>query len=638
MKLHWLLPGTVVTLLMLSLPADGAILQSWRFDANQNQLEINTEGAVQPQAQLIFNPTRLVIDLPGTVFERPQITQPIGGAIRAIRVGQLDQQTSRIIVEIIPGYTLNPKQVKFVGITASHWIVQLPKPEIEKVDSASRNFAHQQLGSSTRNSYSLLTINPKVADSTQGTTQIENLQVTGDGFFIRTQGENPHIRVNRSPDRAMIFMDIDHAFLSPRLAQQDIPVHRFGVNRIQFTQMQTRLPIVRMTMLVDRDSPDWQASTSLSGGLVMLPNRLGGNWQIGKMRSNQTETDSRSFPSAVNFNARNLLSTIQSVEIEPNGTQLIIRGDRNLSARGGWDRSSGLFRITIPNTQLAAAIKGPDFNSQSPILRVRLQQQDPRTVVIFVEPAPGVQVRLLNQGGDSFVALELRRNRLLLPPLALPLAQRLPPNGGLPPLTRPNPLPSEAIRDNPLLSQTERPSHGRVIVIVDPGHGGKDSGALGIGGAQEKDIVLPIGRKLAEVLQQNGIQVVLTRNSDYFVTLQGRVDMAEQDRADVFVSVHANSAGEDRPDVNGLEVYYYDSGLDLARVVHNRILQSVNVKDRGIRRARFYVLRKSSMPSILVETGYMTGREDMAKLKTSLYQNQMAEAIAHGILQYLRRR
>jgi N-acetylmuramoyl-L-alanine amidase len=88
-----------------------------------------------------------------------------------------------------------------------------------------------------------------------------------------------------------------------------------------------------------------------------------------------------------------------------------------------------------------------------------------------------------------------------------------------------------------------------------------------------------------------------------------------------------------------LEVYYYDSGLDLARVVRSSILQSIGtLKDRGVRRARFYVLRKSSMPSILVETGYMTGREDMARLRTSAYQNQMAEAIARGVLQYLKRR
>jgi N-acetylmuramoyl-L-alanine amidase len=105
----------------------------------------------------------------------------------------------------------------------------------------------------------------------------------------------------------------------------------------------------------------------------------------------------------------------------------------------------------------------------------------------------------------------------------------------------------------------------------------------------------------------------------------------------VFVSIHANSAGAGRPEVSGLETYYYDNGLSLARVVHNNILQSVNVRDRGVRRARFYVLRKSSMPSILVEAGYLTGRDDVAKLRNAAYQRQMADAIARGILQYLRR-
>jgi N-acetylmuramoyl-L-alanine amidase len=177
-----------------------------------------------------------------------------------------------------------------------------------------------------------------------------------------------------------------------------------------------------------------------------------------------------------------------------------------------------------------------------------------------------------------------------------------------------------------------------LVVVIDPGHGGKDSGAVGIGGVREKDIILPIGRRVAEILQQNGVQVVMTRDSDYFVTLPGRVVLAERVNADVFVSIHANSAGASRPDVNGLEVYYYDSGLSLARVVRSSILQSINIRDRGVRRARFYVLRKSSMPSILVETGYLTGRQDVARLRTSAYQNQMAEAIARGILQYLRRR
>jgi N-acetylmuramoyl-L-alanine amidase len=177
-----------------------------------------------------------------------------------------------------------------------------------------------------------------------------------------------------------------------------------------------------------------------------------------------------------------------------------------------------------------------------------------------------------------------------------------------------------------------------VVVLIDPGHGGKDPGAVGLGGLREKDILLPISKRIAQVLQQNGVQVVMTRDSDYFVTLPGRVKLAERANADIFVSIHANAVGPGRSDVSGLETYYYDSGLGLARTVHNSILQSVNVKDRGVRRARFFVLRKSSMPSILVETGYLTGRDDNAKLRSSAYQNQMADAIARGILQYLKRR
>jgi N-acetylmuramoyl-L-alanine amidase len=174
--------------------------------------------------------------------------------------------------------------------------------------------------------------------------------------------------------------------------------------------------------------------------------------------------------------------------------------------------------------------------------------------------------------------------------------------------------------------------------MIDPGHGGKDPGAIGIAGVQEKDIILPISLRIAKILQENGVETVLTRDADYFVTLPGRVEMAQRTGADIFVSIHANSAGLNRPEVSGLETYYYDSGLDLARTVHNKILQNVNVRDRRVRKARFYVLRKNSIPSILVELGYLTGEEDVANLQRSSYQNQMAQAIAQGILQYLKQR
>ncbi|MDZ8089486.1 MAG: N-acetylmuramoyl-L-alanine amidase [Nostoc sp. DedQUE12b] len=628
MKLHWLLPSTIGTIFMLSSPAMAARLESWRFDANQNRLEINTVGAVQPQAQLIFNPTRLVIDLPGTTFGRPQLTQQVGGGIRSIRVGQFDVDTTRIVVELTPGYSLDPKRVKFVGTTGDRWTVQLPTPEVEKVATSPRNaYSVVTPDSETRPSIS------RVASTTRGATEIESLQVTGDGLFIRTSGGNPPIQVIRSRDRATIFLDISGASLSPRLTQQsNIPVNKHGISRVEFTSLQTQPPGVRLTLRVDKNSPDWRASNSNDGGLIVLPSRV---VRLPGSNNSDNESEAVSLPNRPSPSTNNSVATIESVQLADNGKQLLIRGSQPLSATGTWDRSLGIFRVTITNAKLAPRVIGPTFAPNSPILRVRLQPQaSTNTVVVLVQPAGGVQLGQPQQIGDQLLALPIQGSRRVVslpgrPPFALPGLP--PPNRGpFPDPNNPNPLP-------PTQPQ-RRITNGRVVVLIDPGHGGKDPGAVGLGGLREKDIILPISKRIAQVLQQNGVQVVMTRDSDYFVTLPGRVQLAERANADVFVSIHANAVGPGRSDVSGLETYYYDSGLGLARSVHNSILQGVNVRDRGTRRARFFVLRKSSMPSILVETGYLTGREDNAKLRNSAYQNQMGEAIARGILQYLKRR
>ena len=618
MKLQWLLPATFGTVLMLSSPTLAAKLESWRFDRNQNLLEINTNSAVKPEAQLVFTPTRLVIDLPGVKFGRSQLTQQIGGGIREIRIGQFDEQTTRIVLELSPGYTLDPKQVKFVGKSANRWTVQLPKLESDSNSSATNN----NTNNNNNNNYNLVGIDSqakpefspiaKTANSRRGTTQIESLQITGDGFFIRTNGGNPQTRIIRSRDQTTVFIDILDATLSANLTQGNLAVNKHGVDSIGFTQLQTTPTSVRMTLKIATNSPDWRVTAS-SGGLIILPTR-------GMV--NAPETDN--FPPTRNNN--DSIATIESIELADNGTQLLIKADQVISATTGWDKSSGLFRITIPNAKLANEVKGLTFDANSPIIKLRLQPQPPNTVVILIQPASGVTLGVLNQAGDKFLALKLQQYRQIRPPMNLP--PLLPPKQQLPDLKprQPQITPRRDLRK------------GKIVVIIDPGHGGKDSGAIGIGGVLEKDVILPISKRITEVLERNGIQVIMTRDSDYFVTLPGRVTMAERANADVFVSIHANSAGANRPEVSGLETYHYDSGLRLAQIVHSKILQSLNVRDRKVRKARFYVLRKTSMPAILVETGFLTGRDDVAKLRTSAYQNQMADAIAQGILQYLKSR
>lgn len=177
---------------------------------------------------------------------------------------------------------------------------------------------------------------------------------------------------------------------------------------------------------------------------------------------------------------------------------------------------------------------------------------------------------------------------------------------------------------------------GAKVVVIDPGHGGRDPGAVG-NGLFEKNVVFAISNDVIAELRKRGINAVSTRPRDVEIDLQPRVNTAEGLRANVFVSIHANAISLSRPDINGLETYYYASsaGFRLAKSIHNSVLKKVRIRDRGIRQARFFVIRNTSMPSVLVETGYITGATDSANFKSLTYRKAMAVAIAEGIVQFL---
>ncbi|CCH68339.1 N-acetylmuramoyl-L-alanine amidase [Richelia intracellularis HH01] len=630
MKLDWLIPGTIGTIFALSSPALATKLESWHFDANQNRLEINTNGYVQPQTQLIFGPTRLIIDLPKTTFGKSHLTQPVNKAIRAIRVGQFNPQTARLVVELSPGYTLNPKKVKFVGTTPSRWLVQLPKlTKINNTNTFSKNNVYNNAVTVNTSSDSEIIQGSKVLKNTSNEAEITRLLVTGDGFFVRTSGGRPKVEVNRSKDRKTITMDIYSARISPSFSPRTIQVNKHGVETIQVEQLKNSSSLVRMTLRVDKSSPDWQASSDYIGGLVILPGRMVHNLTSSNSAKKLTNTQKAKYTLGSHPIIHNAISTIKSIELTNDGSQLLIHGDHPLSASSsGWDRKTALFRIEISNAKLSANVKKTKLNANSPVLRVRQQQQNPNTVVIFIQPASGVRMGTLNQMG-KLLSLKIQRYSNSISSNNNPIV-------GLPSLPFPNPRPVPNILVSGNILQSIPIKKGKLVVIIDPGHGGKDSGAIGIGGLQEKQVILPISKRVTEILQQNGIQVIMTRRSDYFVTLPGRVKIAEQASADLFVSIHANSAGMNRPEVSGLETYYYNTGLELAQYVHNRVLKTIKMKDRRIRKARFYVLRKNSIPSILVETGFLTGQADAKNLKSPWFQNKMAEGIARGILDYIK--
>ncbi|MBE9177518.1 S-layer homology domain-containing protein [Oculatella sp. LEGE 06141] len=205
------------------------------------------------------------------------------------------------------------------------------------------------------------------------------------------------------------------------------------------------------------------------------------------------------------------------------------------------------------------------------------------------------------------------------------------------PAPAPAPAPAPPTSGQPPASPTPA-SRSTAVIVIDPGHGGTDTGAPGIGGVLEKDIIFPIAQEVSLALQQQGLRVVMTREDDRKLTLAERVQTAETARATLFVSIHANSAGLDRPQINGLETYHYPNSTrsaNLARAIHSNVLQAVDVVDRGIRQANFYVLRYTSMPAALVEIGFVTGQQDAANLAKPDYRSNIASGIASGIVAYV---
>jgi N-acetylmuramoyl-L-alanine amidase len=171
-------------------------------------------------------------------------------------------------------------------------------------------------------------------------------------------------------------------------------------------------------------------------------------------------------------------------------------------------------------------------------------------------------------------------------------------------------------------------------VIIDPGHGGADWGAVGPSGLREADATLAISRLVRDALAGQGVPVAMTRTDDSTVPLEERPDLAQRNGGIVFVSIHANasrSAG-----AAGTETYYKTpESQALARVVQSELAQALGEPDRGVRTADFYVLVNTPMPSVLVETAFITNPSEEAMLRDPATQRRIADAVARAIVKYL---
>jgi len=233
-------------------------------------------------------------------------------------------------------------------------------------------------------------------------------------------------------------------------------------------------------------------------------------------------------------------------------------------------------------------------------------------------------------------------------------------------------IPQEVVAEGPKIYRIS-------TVVIDAGHGGKDPGATGRRfRLREKSMTLSIAKKLGSILERSGMRVVYTRKNDNFIPLPKRSDVANNAGADLFVSVHINASRS--KSLNGFECYYLSDATDdnaraleafedssvsmneKATAEHSRQLDKTlwdlaltenrtesselanyicdsveagrEADVRGVRTARFYVLKHTNIPSVLVEIGYLSNRSEEAKLKDPAYLDRMTELVAGGILKY----
>jgi len=237
----------------------------------------------------------------------------------------------------------------------------------------------------------------------------------------------------------------------------------------------------------------------------------------------------------------------------------------------------------------------------------------------------------------------------------------------------------------PVAEKTEPPPAKNILIVIDPGHGGKDSGAIGKRGLMEKTVVLDIAKRLGDAIKnKTGYEVVLTRDSDVFIPLEERTAVANIKKADLFISIHANASrrraaagietyfqgvprtDEERetaarenmaaanegfaPDDNLLEFILADmknthrinESSQLAGVIQDSLIKGVgsrydDVKNLGVKQAMFYVLHKAKMPSILVETSFISNPDEERRFRDPKYRDHIAQSIFNGINAYIER-
>ena len=446
--------------------------------------------------------------------------------------------------------------------------------------------------------------------------RLSSIRPTTNGLMLSVNA-NPQIQIQRENNPDRLIVDLQNTGLVQELHQTTVPMNRLGIKQVRVAQFQTNPAIARLVFDLDSSNPNsnvaWQSQyIAATKTLLLTP-------------SNQTAQaipinpslplPSLPLPRPINPSTPifSTAAVIERLSFSSTG-QLVITANQPVNYQTSFDPASGTYSLIVANAKISATLQRPSLAANSPIERIRLSQVG-NSVEIGIKTTAGWQVRETQRMTNQQIQLQVSLNSVS-------------PNNQTP---LPN---SNPVTQNPQNMGDRR----RGVIFVDAGHGGRDPGAVA-NRIQEKDVVLPISLKLGQALQSMGYTVYYTRTNDVEVDLEPRVALAQRVNADVFVSIHANSLDSRNSSVNGVETFHARNstvGRELASYVQSQIISATSANNRGVKAAGFYVIARTSMPAILVETGFVTSPTEASNLSNPNYQKQMADAIARGIDQFMR--
>ncbi len=319
---------------------------------------------------------------------------------------------------------------------------------------------------------------------------------------------------------------------------------------------------------------------------------------------------------------------------EPGKSTLNILLDHAITYQGFAIKSPDRLYFDVNGINLVGS-KGASVAVQSPLVsRIRIWQRNETTARIVFD---------LHQAVDYYAVQSVNPQRLSI---------ELHPKAA-----------SKSIPVPEIAPATESASTAAVTIVIDPGHGGHDNGAISATGLQEKDLTLDLAQRLGSLLEKRlGAKVVYTRTKDEFVSLADRVTIANNSRADLMISIHGNSSTY--RSVRGLETYYFknsqealslaanaaevrqsdsdDAARSFAADVHRALLHGLSdgdeTRNRGLKTAPFVVLRDAHMPAVLAEVAFISSRKDAKRLETASFRDKVAKALYQGISNHVSRR